>query len=157
MRHGDKVKKLGRKKEHRRALMRNLVSSLIRYERIRTTVAKAKEARRYAERLVRQACSGTLAARREVARFVRDKALVKRLFEEIAPRLAERPGGYTRIYRLGNRPGDSAEMAYLEFVVRGGREKGADTQKKERQKGKEKGKKVERSAGKTSQKDKEAD
>lgn len=118
MRHGDKVKKLGRRREHRIALMRNLVSALIKYERIRTTVAKAKEARRLAERLVSKACSGTLAARREVAKFISDKTLVKKLFTEIAPRFGDRAGGYTRIYRLGNRPGDSAEMAYLEFVVR---------------------------------------
>lgn len=122
MRHGDKVKKLGRKREHRIALMRNLVSALIKYERIRTTVAKAKETRRLAERLVSKACSGTLAARREVAKFISDKTLVKKLFTEIAPRLADRAGGYTRIYRLGNRPGDSAEMAYLEFVMRSAQE-----------------------------------
>lgn len=118
MRHGDRVKKLGRKREHRLALMRNLVAQLIKYERIRTTVTKAKEARRYAERLLRQACVNTVAARREVARFITDKALVRKLFEEIAPRFTDRQGGYTRIYRLGPRPGDSAEMAYLEFVVR---------------------------------------
>lgn len=118
MRHGDRVKKLGRKYEHRKALMRNLIASLIRFERIRTTVAKAKEARRYVERLVRRAISATLADRREVARWVSDKGLVRKLFTEIAPRLADRQGGYTRIYRLGHRPGDSAEMAYLEFVVR---------------------------------------
>mgnify|MGYP005831284643 CR=1 FL=1 len=122
MRHGDKVKKLGRKREHRIALMRNLVSALIKYERIRTTVAKAKETRRLAERLVSKACSGTLAARREVAKFISDKTLVKKLFTEIAPRLADRAGGYTRIYRLGNRPGDSAEMAYLEFIMRSAQE-----------------------------------
>lgn len=130
MRHGDKVKKLGRKREHRIALMRNLVSSLIKYERIRTTVAKAKEARRLAERLVTLACEGTLAARREVAKVISDKALVKKLFTEIAPRLADRRGGYTRIYRLGNRPGDSAEMAYLEFVVRGAKEKPEESKDK---------------------------
>ncbi len=133
MRHGDKVKKLGRKREHRIALMRNLVSALIKYERIRTTVAKAKEVRRYAERLVRQACTGTLAARREVAKFVSDKELVKKLFNEIAPRLGDRQGGYTRIYRLGHRPGDSAEMAYLEFVVRGEKKERTEVGKKKGQ------------------------
>lgn len=148
MRHGDKVKKLGRKSAHRIALMRNLVSALIRYERIRTTVAKAKEARRFAERMVSLACTGTLAARREVAKFINDKALVKKLFTEIAPRLADRSGGYTRIYRLGNRPGDSAEMAYLEFVVRGEKEKPEEIKGK----GKSKAKK---SATKKATKDKE--
>jgi len=123
VRHGDKVKKLGRKREHRVALMRALVTALIKYERIRTTVAKAKEARRVAERLVRQALSGTLASRRQVARVIPDKSLVRKLFTEIAPRMAGRQGGYTRIYRLGHRPGDSAEMAFLEFVVRSEREK----------------------------------
>lgn len=134
MRHGDRVKKLGRKYEHRRALMRNLIAALIRYERIRTTVAKAKEARRYAERLVKRAISGTLADRREVARMIPDKSLVRKLFSEIAPRLADRQGGYTRIYRLGHRPGDSAEMAYLEFVVRAEQPAAGEKEKKEARK-----------------------
>ncbi len=116
------MKKLGRKREHRVALLRNLVAALIRYERIRTTVAKAKEARRLAERLVRLAISGTLADRRQVAKAIADKGLIRKLFSEIAPRLADRQGGYTRIYRLGHRPGDSAEMAILEFVVRSEKE-----------------------------------
>jgi len=123
VRHGDKVKKLGRKREHRVALLRNLIAALIRYERIRTTVAKAKETRRLAERVVRQAISGTLADRRQVAKFISDKKLLHKLFAEIAPRLADRQGGYTRIYRLGHRPGDSAEVALLEFVVRSEKEK----------------------------------
>lgn len=122
MRHGDKVKKLGRKREQRIALLRNLAAALIRYERIKTTVAKAKEARRLAERLVHRAISGTLADRRQVAKIVSDKKLIHKLFAEIAPRLADRQGGYTRIYRLGHRPGDSAEMALLEFVVRSEKE-----------------------------------
>jgi large subunit ribosomal protein L17 len=134
VRHGDRVKKLGRKYEHRRALMRNLIAALIRYERIRTTVAKAKEARRYAERLVRRAISGTLADRREVAKLVPDKSLVRKLFTEIAPRLADRQGGYTRIYRLEHRPGDSAEMAYLEFVVRAEKPVAGEKEKKEEKK-----------------------
>jgi large subunit ribosomal protein L17 len=118
VRHGDSVKKLGRTHSHRRALMRNLVSALVRHERIRTTLAKARVAATYADRLVGFALAGTLAARREVAAFIADKSLVKKLFEEIGPRLKGRAGGYTRIYRLGPRPGDAAEMALLEFVVR---------------------------------------
>jgi large subunit ribosomal protein L17 len=134
VRHGDRVKKLGRKYEHRKALIRNLLAALIRYERIRTTVAKAKEARRYAERLVQRAISGTLADRREVAKLVADKGLVRKLFTEIAPRLADRAGGYTRIYRLGHRPGDSAEMVYLEFVVRSEKPAAGEKDKKETKK-----------------------
>ncbi|MCX7732080.1 MAG: 50S ribosomal protein L17 [candidate division WOR-3 bacterium] len=137
MRHGDRVKKLGRKYEHRRALMRNLIAALIRYERIRTTVAKAKEARRHAERLVRFAISGTLADRRQVARMVSEPALVRKLFNEIAPRLADRQGGYTRIHRLGYRPGDSAEMAYLEFVVRSEKPAAEEKEKKQPKKQRE--------------------
>lgn len=123
MRHGDKVKKLGRTKSHRRALMRNLVAALFTYERIRTTLPKAKEARRYAERMIRFGRKNTLAARREVAAFIADKSLVKKLFDVIAPRFADRPGGWTRIHRLGPREGDAAEMAILELVVREERHK----------------------------------
>ncbi|MGQ9708335.1 MAG: 50S ribosomal protein L17 [bacterium] len=123
MRHGDRVKKLGRKREHRIALVKGLVAALIKYERIKTTVAKAKLARQMAERLVHQALTGTLASRRQVARLITDKRLVNKLFAEIAPRMADRQGGYLRIYRLGHRPGDSAEMAFLEFVVRSEKEK----------------------------------
>jgi large subunit ribosomal protein L17 len=118
VRHGDKVKKLGRTASHRRALMRNLVSALFLRERIRTTVSKAKVARQLAERMLSFAVSNTVAARREVARVVADRSLVKKLFDDIGPRLAGYAGGRTRILRLGTRPGDSAEMALLELVVR---------------------------------------
>jgi len=140
VRHGDRVKKLGREAGHRQALLRNLVTALIKYERIRTTVAKAKEARRFAERLVSKAVSGTLTDRREVLRFITDKVLVRKLFNEIVPRLTDRRGGYTRIYRIGHRSGDSAEMAYLEFVVRG-EKKGSE---KEKDEGKKKSKELKR-------------
>ena len=123
MRHGDKVKKLGRTKSHRRALMRNLVAALFTHERIRTTLPKAKEAGRAAERMIRFGRENTLAARREVASYVADKSLVKKLFDVIAPRLADRQGGWTRIHRLGSREGDGAEMAILELVVREERHK----------------------------------
>jgi len=118
MRHGNKVKKLGRTHEHRRALLRNLVRELVVRDRIQTTLPKAREARRFADRMVRFARTGTVAARREAARFVGDGPPLRRLFDEVGPRFANRAGGYTRIYRLGPRPGDGAEMALLEFVVR---------------------------------------
>lgn len=118
MKHGDKVKKLGRTSEHRRALLRNLVRELVLHDRIRTTLPKAKEARRFAERMVGFAKAGTLAARREAGRYIDDGTALRRLFDEVAPRFSGRDGGYTRIYRLGPRPGDGAEMALLEFVVR---------------------------------------
>lgn len=118
MRHGDVVKKLGRTAGHRRALVRNLVAELIRHERIRTTYSKARVAGQFAERLVHHALNATPSSRRNVAQFVSSRDLVRKLFEEVAPRFAGRSGGYTRIYRLGPRPGDSAEMALLEFTIR---------------------------------------
>ena len=118
MRHGVKTKKLGRTASHRHALMRNLVRALFQHERIQTTLPKAKEARRLAERLVTYSLKGTVAARREAARYVPEKDLVKKLFDTIGPRFAGRNGGYTRIYRLGPREGDGAEMAVLELTVR---------------------------------------
>ena len=118
MRHGDKVKKLGRTAQHRRALMRNLVTSLFQHERIKTTLAKAKESRRFADRMVALALVNTVAARREVGRSIQDKAVLKKLFDVIGPRFAGRPGGFTRVLRLGPREGDAAEMALLELVIR---------------------------------------
>ena len=118
MRHGDKVKKLGRTAQHRLALMRNLVTALFEHERIRTTLAKAKESRRFADRMVTFALKNTLAARREVGRDIHDKTVLKKLFDVIGPRFVGRPGGFTRVLRLGPREGDAAEMALLELVVR---------------------------------------
>jgi len=118
LRHGDKVKKLGRTAQHRRALMRNLVTSLFEHERIRTTLAKAKESRRFADRMITFALKNTLAARREAGRFIQDKTVLKKLFDVIGPRFAGRPGGFTRVLRLGPREGDAAEMALLELVIR---------------------------------------
>ena len=118
MRHGDKVKKLGRTATHRRALMRNLVTALFEHERVRTTLAKAKECRRIADRMIATASTNTVASRRLVGRFVQDKTVLKKLFDVIAPRFAGRPGGFTRVLRLGPREGDAAEMALLELVVR---------------------------------------
>ena len=116
MRHRVRGRKLGRTTAHRTAMFRNQLISLFTHERIVTTVAKAKELRPVAERMVTLARTGTLPARRKVATMVPDNAVVQRLFEEIAPRFVGRPGGYTRIVRLGIRKGDCAEMALIEFI-----------------------------------------
>lgn len=116
MRHGRRVKKLGRTKEHRRALMKNLCRSLFIFEKIRTTLPKAKATRQVAERLIEFAKRNDLAAKRQIYRQIPDHKLVKIICEEIGPKFADRPGGYTRIYRLGPRLGDGAEMALLELV-----------------------------------------
>ena len=116
MRHRKDHRRLGRKSEHRRALLRNLVTALFQYERIETTVAKAKEARRFAERMITFGKQGDLAARRHVATFVIKPEVVSKLFSTIAPWYAERNGGYTRIIRIGHRLGDAGETAYLELI-----------------------------------------
>jgi len=116
MRHRRDHRKLSRTAAHRRALLRNLVTALFQYERIETTVAKAKEARRLGERLITFAKRGDLAARRHVARFVTRPEVTQKLFTTIAPWYAERAGGYTRILRIGRRLGDAGETAYLELV-----------------------------------------
>jgi large subunit ribosomal protein L17 len=126
MRHRKDHRKLSRTASHRRALLRNLVTALFQYERIETSVAKAKEARRLAERMITFAKRGDLAARRHVARFVTRPAVTVKLFSTIAPWYAERQGGYTRIVRLGARLGDAGETAYLELV------KSAEQKAKER-------------------------
>jgi len=116
MRHRKDHRKLSRTSSHRKALLRNLVTSLFQYERSETTVAKAKEARRLGERLITFAKRGDVAARRHVARFVHGNDIVKKLFETVAPWYAERNGGYTRIVRVGRRLGDAGETALLELV-----------------------------------------
>jgi large subunit ribosomal protein L17 len=116
MRHRKDHRKLSRTASHRRALLRNLVTALFQYERIETTVAKAKEARRFAERMITFGKRGDLAARRHVDRFVMKPEVTRKLFETIAPWYAERNGGYTRIIRIGRRLGDAGETAYLELV-----------------------------------------
>jgi large subunit ribosomal protein L17 len=116
MRHRVHGRKLGRTSAHRKALFRNQLTALFTHERIITTISKAKELRPIAERMVTLARTGTLAARRKVATMVQDKEIAQRLFEEIAPRFADRPGGYTRIMRLGRRHGDNAELAIIEFI-----------------------------------------
>jgi large subunit ribosomal protein L17 len=116
MRHRNFGRKLSRKTEHRRSLLRNLVTSLILEERIQTTLPKAKAARTVAERIITLGKRGDLHARRLAARYCMTAAAVKKLFEEIAKRFATRPGGYTRIIQTGWRKGDGADMAVLEMV-----------------------------------------
>ena len=116
MRHRNKGRKLSRTASHKRATMRNLATSLFRHGRIETTTAKAKERRPYAERLVTLAKRGDLHARRLVATKIQDRMVLGTLFDDIGPRYSERPGGYTRILKLGNRKGDAAEMSLIELV-----------------------------------------
>jgi len=123
MRHRVAHRKLGRKTEHRLATLNNLAAALFTHERIETTLFKAKELRPYAERMITRARRDSLHSRRLVARRLGDRALVKRLFDEIAPRFSDRAGGYTRIIRTSPRRGDDAEMAIIELVVRKEQEK----------------------------------
>jgi large subunit ribosomal protein L17 len=116
MRHQKKTIKLGRTAEHRKALLANQVCSLIEHERIKTTLAKAKAVRPLAEKMVTLGKNGSLHARRTALAVLRQKKAVKKLFENIAPRTSSRNGGYTRIIRLGQRPSDSAQVAFLEWV-----------------------------------------
>jgi large subunit ribosomal protein L17 len=116
MRHRAKGRQLSRTSEHKKALLRNMVASLFKHERIVTTTAKAKELRPYAERLITLARRGDLHARRLVERKIQDRDVLKRLFAEIGPRFAARPGGYTRILKLTHRVGDGAETARIELL-----------------------------------------
>jgi large subunit ribosomal protein L17 len=116
MRHQKKRIKLGRTAEHRKALLSNQVCSLIQHQRIKTTLAKAKAVRPLAERMVTLGKNGSLHARRTALATLRQKNAVKKLFDDIAPRSAERNGGYTRIVKLGQRKSDSAPMAFIEWV-----------------------------------------
>jgi len=116
MRHQKKTIKLGRTADHRKALLANQVCSLIEHQRIKTTLAKAKAVRPLAERMVTLGKNGSIHARRTAFATLRQKNAVKKLFEDIAPRSAERNGGYTRIVKLGQRKSDSAQMAFIEWV-----------------------------------------
>jgi len=116
MRHRVKGRKLSRTHSHRAALMNALTTSLLKHKRIKTTFAKAKEARKHVESLITKAKKNDLHARRHVMRFVHDKEVVKELFNEVVQKIGERPGGYTRVVKLGNRMGDAASMAILELV-----------------------------------------
>ncbi len=116
MRHQNQGRKLNRTSAHRKALFRNLVLSLIRHERIRTTDAKAKELRRFADRMVTLGKRGDLSARRRAFDFIRSRDAVKKLFDEIAPRFKDRAGGYTRVIKFGFRRGDAAPLSVIEFT-----------------------------------------
>lgn len=116
MRHAIRGRKLGRTSSHRIAMFRNQLASLVEHERIRTTLPKAKELRSIAEKVVTRGRQDTVHARRIVRRWLPDRSLVSKVFDDISPRFADRPGGYTRIVKLGPRDGDNAEMALLEFV-----------------------------------------
>ena len=116
MRHRKKGRGLSRTVSHKKATMRNMATSLFRHERIETTTAKAKELRPFAERLITLGKRGDLHARRLAGRSIADRQVLGKLFDDIGPRFMERPGGYTRILKLGNRRGDAAEMALIELV-----------------------------------------
>jgi len=116
MRHGDKIKNLGRKKAHRDALLSNLACQLIQHKRIVTTTAKAKALRVYVEPIITKGKENTTHQRRVVFSYLQDKEAVKELFSTVAEKVGGRPGGYTRIIKLGFRPGDNADTAMIELV-----------------------------------------
>jgi len=116
MRHRSLKGKLGRSPSHRKAMLRNMTTSLLTHERIRTTIAKAKEVRKMTDKVITLGKKESLHARRQVLELIPDKDVVKKVFDVLASRYSDRPGGYTRIYRLGFRRGDAAEMAVIELV-----------------------------------------
>ena len=118
MKHRVVGRRLDRTTEHRTAMFRNLVTSLIRHERITTTTPKAKELKRFAEKVITLARKGTAHARRQAHVEIRDVEVLNKLFETLGPRFASRPGGYTRLVRVGRRAGDNAELAVIELVER---------------------------------------
>lgn len=120
MRHRVAGSKLGRSPAHRRALLRNLVTELLQHEAVRTTDAKAKELKRWGDRLITLGKEGTLHARRRAAALVQRASVVRKLFTELGPRYAARPGGYTRVVKLGTRVGDAASISLVELVDRPG-------------------------------------
>ncbi len=126
MRHGIAHRKLNRTWEHRKAMLANMAASLVRHEQITTTLPKAKELRPFVERLVTLAKKGDLGSRRLAAARMRDEDMVKKLFDTLGPRYADRNGGYIRVLKAGFRYGDAAPMAVIEFVDRDPMAKGAD-------------------------------
>ena len=177
MRHHVAGRKLSRHSQHRKWMFRNMVVSLLQHERIQTTLAKGKELRSWADKIITLGKRGDLHARRQAFALLRDKDIVKKLFDEIAPRLKDREGGYTRIYKMGWRHGDGAPLSLVELVTyslpghekkstvakakevlkkvtpgkKGKEEKG---EKKEKEKGKEKKEKKEKKEGKKTTKEK---
>jgi len=138
MRHGKSYRKLGRTSSHRAALLRNQLASVIEHERIITTLPKAKELRPIVEKTITLGKEDSVHNRRIAGRTLQDERVLAKLFKDIAPRFVQRPGGYTRILKLGQRYGDSSEMAILELVERKDRER--KRKKKEAQAAKESGK-----------------
>ncbi|HVM95253.1 MAG TPA: 50S ribosomal protein L17 [Candidatus Acidoferrales bacterium] len=132
MRHLKAGRKLNRTSAHRKALLRNLVTSLIDHEQVKTTDAKAKELRRVADRMITLAKRGTLHARRQAAAYVRTRKSVTKLFDEMAARFRDRQGGYTRIVKIGVRHGDAAPMSIIELTDRGDAAKAEAEKKRER-------------------------
>ncbi len=116
MRHLNSGRKLKRTAPHRKALMESLATSLILYKQVKTTLAKAKETRVFIEPLITKARKDSVPARRQVSRFIKDREALKILFSEIAPKVQDRPGGYTRVVKLGQRHGDGGEVAIIELV-----------------------------------------
>ena len=141
MRHLKSGRQLSRNSSHRWALMRNLITALLREEKIQTTDPKAKELRRWVDRVITLGKRGDLHARRQAAAIIFDKAVVKKLFDTIGPRFKDRPGGFTRIIKLGIRHGDAAQMALIELVggepasgaTTGGEKKGRRARRRERE------------------------
>jgi large subunit ribosomal protein L17 len=152
MRHRKSFNKLGRTASHRKATLANLATQVFMHKKIQTTTVKAKAVRPLVERLITFAKNGTLHARRQVLRTIRDKQVVKELFEEIAPVYTARNGGYTRVVKLGQRQGDGAEVAYLELVDFEGVRK---EKKEKKQTEKEKGKAAEKAEEQTEEADDE--
>ena len=142
MKHKIGFNALSRTSSHRKAMKRNMVTSLFRYERIETTKAKALEVRRMAEKMITRAKTNSVANRRLIARDIADKAIAAKLFTEIAPMFAERKGGYTRILKTGNRLGDAAEMVILELVEKTEAKGGKKAKKADKAKKVEKAKKA---------------
>lgn len=132
MRHLKSGRKLNRSSSHRRALFRNMVTLLLQHEHLQTTDAKAKDLRRWVDRMVTLGKRGTLHARRQALAFVRSRTVVAKLFDDIAPRFSSRPGGYTRITKLGIRRGDAAPISLIELTERGDRARTEAEKKRER-------------------------
>ena len=143
MRHRKQGRALSRNASHRRAMLANLATAVLEQEKVKTTTAKAKEVRSVVERLITVAKRNDLHARRQVLKTVRNKSVVAKLFDTIAPRFLDRPGGYTRIIHLGQRQGDAAELSILELV---GSEVVADTETTEEQESKPKSRRHKKSA-----------
>ncbi|MEW6377245.1 MAG: 50S ribosomal protein L17 [Thermodesulfobacteriota bacterium] len=162
MRHRVAGRKFSRHTQHRELMFRNMLVSLLQHERIRTTLAKGKELRRWADKIITLAKKNTLHARRRAFAFLRDKGIVKKLFDEIAPKLKDREGGYTRIYKMGWRQGDAAPLSLVELVTytapeekkKSALKKAKEVLEKVTPKKKEKGEKQEKDKEKTKGKEK---